>query len=161
MIPLNKIRLDLIEPSVRHLIEEGIGLLSEQQISVTSETIAAWCAERIERFSHPPLSRRSGAGAMLLQLEMIRDLLGVHGVVISVVSVEVGGVRGVVAEIVDAITCRVIDTSGRKRLGDVGGKGADERAIAEAMAICKVRGLTVVSAADAAFTPVDAASSGG
>lgn len=129
-------------------LNAAILILIEQRIPVTSETIATWCAERLELYAHNrPMRRRTDAPTTIAALGEIRRALGISGVTIAIVPIEVDGARGVVAEIRDAATCAHLDSSGRKRLGDVLGKSADVRALDEAAVICRVRGWKPACAA--------------
>lgn len=133
-----------LSPDALAELDSAILIAAEQNLPITAETVAAWCADRIERYMAPPMCKRADAMRHRDALTEIRRGLGIAGVAIAIVPIEVDGVRGVVAEIRDAASCVHIDSTGRKRLGDVAGKSADRRALTEALAICRVRGLRLV-----------------
>lgn len=150
MIALDQLERRLLSEHANELIEEWMALAIEQDLPVTAENLALWTGQRIHLYSSGPLAKRASATVTVAALAEIRRALGLAGATIAVVSVEHGGVRSIVAEIRDAASCTVLDCSGRKRLGDVAGRSADERALAEAMAICRVRGWQVCASPDGA-----------
>lgn len=140
---LDRARLDI---AVNAMVDDWQAIATEQGLPLTSEGLAQWCAQRIALYSAGPLAKRATATNMVASAIMIRHALGMRGVVIMVVPIEHDGVRSIVAEIRDAASCQVLDCSGRKRLGDVAGRTADERAVNEALAICRVRGWELAPA---------------
>lgn len=146
MIPLDQLDRAQLDMFTNVMIDDWRMLAEEQGLPLTSEGLAQWCAERIALFSYGPMARREGVSRMVDAAIEIRHALGMRGVVIIAIPLEHDGVRSIVAEIRDAASCVVLDCSGRKRLGDVAGRSADERAIAEAQAICRVRGWALAPA---------------
>lgn len=137
---LDRARLDMF---TNCMVDCWQQIATEQGLPLTSEGLAQWCAQRIALYTDGPLAKRSGAARLADAAVDIRRALGMSGVMIVAVPLEHDGVRSIVAEIRDAASCQVLDCSGRKRLGDVAGRTADERAIAEAQAICRVRGWDI------------------
>lgn len=146
MIDLDQLDRSLLDEFTNVMIDDWRALAEEQGLPLTSEGLAAWCAQRIALYTSGPLAKRIGAQCMIDSAIGIRRALGMSGVVIIAVPLEHDGIRSIVAEIRDAASCMVLDCSGRKRLGDVAGRSADDRAIAEARAICRVRGWTLAPA---------------
>jgi len=148
MIDLDCLRRGQLSELANEQIDEWSAIATEQGIPHDSEQLATWCGQRIALFSRGPLARRAAAGPMVDALVEIRRALGLAGVHIVVVPIEIDGVRSMVAEIRDGASCAVLDCSGRKRLGEIKGRSADERALDEAMAICRVRGWPLGRALD-------------
>lgn len=148
MIQLDQLDRASLTELANEQIADWIALADQQGLPIDSEHLAMWCGERIALYTTGPLQQRSVALLMASALIEIRRALGMDGVTIVVVPLEHDGVRSIVAEIRDAASCVVLDCSGRKRLGDVRGKSADERALDEAMAICRVRDWPLYVAAE-------------